>query len=91
MSARPLAILATLTVFTGLALEATGQTVQSFHCLASCPNGAPATNTLLIREIYALSNNPETKFADWVAYEQTVDANSSPYHGLDRSSHDVSR
>ena len=73
MSARPIAILVTLTVFTWLAPVATGQTVQSFHCLASCPSGAPATNTLLIREIYALSNNPETKFADWVAYRVTAD------------------
>jgi len=28
----------------------------------------PATNKLIVREIYELSNNGETKFADWVAY-----------------------
>ena len=33
--------------------------------------GAPATNDLVIREIYALSNNRCTKFADWVAYRVT--------------------
>jgi endonuclease G, mitochondrial len=37
-------------------------------CFEGCPVGAPATNTLIGREIYVLSNNPQTKFADWVAY-----------------------
>ena len=41
------------------------------HCLAGCPLGTPATNDLVVREIYALSNNGETKFADWVAYRVT--------------------
>ena len=30
--------------------------------------GAPASNELVIRAIYVLSNNPETRFADWGAY-----------------------
>lgn len=41
------------------------------HCLAGCPTGTPATNNLVVREIYALSNNDKTKFADWVAYRVT--------------------
>ena len=41
------------------------------HCLAGCPLGTPATNDLVVREIYALSNNGDTKFADWVAYRVT--------------------
>lgn len=42
--------------------------IHTFHCLYSCPAGAPATNDLVVREIYTLSNNDDTKFADWVAY-----------------------
>lgn len=41
------------------------------HCLLACPSGAPSTNDLVIREVYALSNNGTTKFADWVAYKVT--------------------
>ncbi len=47
------------------------QDVQIVHCLAGCPAGAPLSNDLVVREIYALSNNGETKFADWVAYRVT--------------------
>ena len=64
--------LVTLTVL-WVPTDAAGQTVESVHCLASCPSGAPMTNTLLVREIYALSNNPDTKFADWVAYRVTAE------------------
>jgi endonuclease G len=32
------------------------------------PLGTPPTNDLIIRDIYALSSNDTTKFADWVAY-----------------------
>ena len=54
-----------------LAATASAQDIQIVHCLAGCPAGAPATNALVVREIYALSNNEETKFADWVAYRVT--------------------
>ncbi|MFL7010960.1 DNA/RNA non-specific endonuclease [Enterovibrio norvegicus] len=40
-----------------------------------CPLGCPeskADNNLVFTHIYALSNNPTTKFADWVAYEVDV-------------------
>ena len=39
------------------------------HCLLGCPKKAPATNTPIDRSIYLLSNNPDRKFADWVAYK----------------------
>lgn len=45
--------------------------VHTFHCLHSCPVGAPETNDLIVREIYTLSSNDATKLADWVAYRIT--------------------
>lgn len=49
--------------------DAVGQEVHIVHCFEGrCPDGAPPTNDLIVREIYALSSNDETKFADWVAY-----------------------
>ncbi|MGR3174779.1 MAG: DNA/RNA non-specific endonuclease [Candidatus Scalindua sp.] len=45
------------------------------HFIYGLPTGTPSTNNLIIRDIYALSSNDETKFADWVAYrldEETV-------------------
>jgi len=44
--------------------------VKSVHCLQSCPGGK-TENTLIKRNIYILSNNATTKFADWVAYVVT--------------------
>lgn len=46
------------------------------HCLISCPQGVLTTNQLVTRSIYALSNNPATKLADWVAYK-VVSANTT--------------
>lgn len=40
-------------------------------CLGGCPSGASLSNTTITRSIYVLSNNPSTKFADWVAYRIT--------------------
>ena len=45
------------------------QTPADQHCLFGCPQGTPAANQLIVRSIYALSNDPVTKFADWVAYK----------------------
>lgn len=45
--------------------------IHTFHCLHGCPSGASATNDLIVREIYTLSSNDRTKFADWVAYRVT--------------------
>ncbi|MCG8448337.1 MAG: DNA/RNA non-specific endonuclease [Pirellulales bacterium] len=47
------------------------QEIHIVHCLQGCPTGTPATNDLVVREIFALSSNHETKFADWVAYRVT--------------------
>ncbi|GLS89087.1 endonuclease [Psychromonas marina] len=42
--------------------------ILSVHCPLACPE-SPPKNDLIFAHIYALSNNPITKFADWVAYE----------------------
>lgn len=47
--------------------------LHTFHCLHGCPMGASSTNDLIVREIYTLSSNDRTKFADWVAYRVTRD------------------
>ncbi len=44
---------------------------QEIHCkhfYGGYPYGTPKTNDLIIRDIYALSNNDNTKLADWVCY-----------------------
>jgi len=41
------------------------------HWLHGYPLGTPQSNDLVIRDIYALSSNDATKFADWVAYQLT--------------------
>lgn len=51
--------------------RATDSELYTFHCLWGCPVGAPATNDVLVREIYTLSSNDLTKMADWVAYRIT--------------------
>ena len=38
--------------------------IHTFHCLHGCPMGTAATNDLIVREIYTLSSNDRTKFAD---------------------------
>ncbi len=38
------------------------------HFFCGYPIGTPPTNDLIIRDVYALSSNDETKLADWVAY-----------------------
>ena len=42
-------------------------------CAKHLPHGMPATNQLIERDIYCLSANRNTKFADWVAYRLEVD------------------
>lgn len=42
--------------------------VQETHadlCLYGCPSSSPASNDIVIREIYTLSSNEKTKLADW--------------------------
>ena len=53
--------------------------VRCEHFFYGYPLGTPDTNVMVIRDDYALSNNGETKFADWVAYKlspETVAGNS---------------
>jgi len=52
-----------------------GQARPEIHCkhfFYGYPFGAPSTNDLVIRDLYVLSNNDDTKFADWVAYKLTL-------------------
>ena len=48
---------------------ANGQILKVAHCYDGCPNGAEDSNHLILRPIYALSYNMNTKSADWVAYK----------------------
>lgn len=43
-----------------------------------CPTGAPDSNDLLERSIYTISNNQQTKFADWAAYKVTTQTIDGP-------------
>lgn len=52
---------------------ASAEEIHSSHCLRGCPAGGPPTNDVIVREIYVLSSNDETKFADWVAYRLTAE------------------
>lgn len=45
--------------------------IHSEHFYLGMPTGSPETNDLIIRDLYALSHNDTTKFADWVAYRLT--------------------
>ncbi|MDG3087726.1 DNA/RNA non-specific endonuclease [Vibrio hannami] len=56
------------TVFTPAIVTSAFAATLSVHCPQGCPTN-PDNNDLVFTHIYALSNNPETKFADWVAYE----------------------
>lgn len=53
------------------------QDIRITHCLkGTCPQGTEAANTLAVHELYALSNNPQTKLADWVAYRPMRETSS---------------
>ena len=45
--------------------------LYSVHCPLGCP-GNPDGNDLVFNHLYAFSNNGQTKFADWVAYEVDI-------------------
>ncbi|EKE78006.1 DNA/RNA non-specific endonuclease [Gallaecimonas xiamenensis] len=61
-----------ITLLLTLALASTAaQAVTSPNCLYGCPDGSPTSNFVVYRDIYTLSNNRTTKFADWVAYQVT--------------------
>ncbi|MGF1708905.1 DNA/RNA non-specific endonuclease [Enterovibrio baiacu] len=54
-----------------IATPALSANIYSPFCPLGCP-AAKADNNLVFTHIYALSNNPTTKFADWAAYEVDV-------------------
>lgn len=56
----------------GCVWPASAREIHIVHCYrGACPDGAPLSNDLVVREIYALSSNDATKLADWVAYRVT--------------------
>ena len=65
----PLGVLVTV----ALSGSVSAQEIHAPQCLYGCPIGSPASNDLIFREIYILSSNDTTKFADWVAYKVTKD------------------
>jgi endonuclease G len=46
--------------------------IRSVHCPLGCPSLDITNNDVAFNHTYALSNNPTTKFADWVVYEVNV-------------------
>ncbi len=55
------------------ATPAAAQYLVTEPCMGPCPQGtATLANQVIVRPAYTLSNNPVTKFADWIAY--AVDA-----------------
>lgn len=50
---------------------ATAQDIEIVHCPNGCPAKASTDNTIVVREIFTLSNHKNRKFADWVAYRVT--------------------
>ncbi len=45
--------------------------LYTFHCMRSCPVGAPGNADIVVREIYTLASDPLTKMSVWVAYRVT--------------------
>ena len=61
-----------LVAFTTIAFSQSRPEIHCKHFFNGYPFGAPASNDLVIRDLYVLSNNDATKFADWVAYKLTL-------------------
>jgi len=71
-------VLVLLFSLTSFAEPVTYPEIHCKHFFYGYPTGTQITNDLIIRDVYALSSNDETKFADWVAYrldEETVSGN----------------
>jgi len=43
-------------------------------CYLGCPRGADAASEIILRPIYAMAYNKQTKSADWVVYEVSADS-----------------
>lgn len=61
-------LLATLLLLPGLGFADSYTEIHCKHFIYGYPVGVSKGNDLIIRDIYALSSNNKTKFADWVAY-----------------------
>ena len=61
-----------LFLFTLVAFSQSRPEIHCKHFFYGYPFGAPASNDMVIRDLYVLSNNDSTKFADWVAYKLTL-------------------
>ena len=61
-----------LVAFSNLACSQSRPEIHCKHFFYGYPYGAPASNDLVMRDLYVLSNNDDTKFADWVAYKLTL-------------------
>ncbi len=78
----PAMLAASFILAIGHAMPAHAQTNAEDNCHKGCPLGAPASNEVIAREIYALSNNPNSKLADWVAYRvQTANLGGNKKRG----------
>lgn len=55
-----------------IVVSAPGVALVQYHTLYGIPLGTPESNKLVARPIYCMSNNRDTKFADWVAYRLDV-------------------
>jgi endonuclease G, mitochondrial len=49
------------------------QTVHIGHCLQGCPTGSAVSNELIVRNLYTVSINQQTRLADWVVYRVLKD------------------
>lgn len=47
------------------------------NCLVGCPTGG--SSQTIIRNVYTLNNNSDTKFANWVAYKVTKNSQASKH------------
>ncbi|EPJ49854.1 MAG: putative DNA/RNA non-specific endonuclease [Osedax symbiont Rs2] len=61
-------LITVLTLLSSIHFSTANADVLSVHCPTGCPSN-PVDNDLVFGHLYALSNNPQTKLADWVAYE----------------------
>jgi endonuclease G len=73
-----IAILGVLAVPSAVGADLVYDEIHCKHFFYGYPTGTPASNDMIIRDIYALSSNDETKFADWVAYRLDEDTITGP-------------
>ena len=80
-------VVALLALLPSLTLAQPGAAPPRIYCkhfIFGYPQGAPASNPMVIRDLYALSVNGQTKLADWVCYHLTPKETHGP-SGLQRN------